>query len=399
MNDLRDLLHAAADELPTDGLRADALTGRVRRRRAARTATRSAVGVGAVGALALGAAQLQGGNRAADSVAGADDAEGAAITSVAPQTGAAPGACGWAVAAGAQADGTTITTSTTTGALRATVLPVDASATTPTGATLDTTVMLGSDEEDKARLTADAVTVLVTSDGVVVARHDVVVDGDSARVAQQAPWYLWTDVPLEACERSDGEGPTGPLDGDLAVWVLADVTRGDESALLLGGGTAIQVEQGEVPGYCGRTVGDLASDRSVALTGTADLGSLVDQEFVAGAPPLDVLRTSQQLDVVDPASRAAGALGSPRLLLTDAAGAVVSDSATSGADPGDRFGGWYDLPAVGQGGQLAADAVTCDGDPLPAGTYEAWGSMALAPWDPDLAAGPALGHLGTVTVP
>lgn len=405
MNDLRDLLHAAADDVPAGGLRSAALAGRVRRRRAARTATRSAVGVGAVGALALGAAQLRAGGPGTDSVAGAD---AHAASPVAPLAGADPGACGWAVAPGVQPDGTTVTTSAATGAVRATVLPVD----TASGGTLDTTVVLGSDDEDEAALTADAVTVLVTSDGVVVARRDVDVDG-SAVVARQKPWYVWTDVPLAACARPDGAGPTGELTGDLAVWVLADVTRGSRAAVLLGGGTPVHVEHGEVPGYCGERVADLPADPSVRLTGTAAVGAVVDQEFVAGAEPFDALRTSQQLDVVDPGTRAAGALGGTRLLLTDAAGTVVSDSATAdggidragdaGGDPwvgsGDRYGGWYDLPDVGQGGQLLADAVTCDGDPLPSGTYDAWGAMSLAPWDPDQAAGPALGRLGTVTVP
>jgi hypothetical protein len=409
MTDLRDLLHAAADELPTDGLHADALAGRVRRRRAARTVTRSAVGVGAVGALAFGAAQLQSVPQAADSAAESADLGAPAEPTLEPQAGAAPGTCGWAVAAGVQDDGSTITTSTTTGAVRATVLPADTATADPTaGGTLDAAVMFGSDDEDPAKLTADGVTLFVTQDGVVVARRDV--DGlDSTSVAQQSPWYVWADVPLEGCDRPDGAGPVGALDGDLAVWVLADVTRRGESTRLLGGGTPIRVEQGEVPGYCGERVDELTSDPSVELTGTAEIGAFVEEKFVAGERPLDVLMSSQPLDVVDPRSRAAGGLGGTRLLLTDAAGTVVSDSATpdTGSARGDvgdglpieGFGGWYDLPAVGQGGQMATDAVTCDGDPLPAGTYEAWGMRSLAPWDPDLAAGPALGSLGTITVP
>jgi hypothetical protein len=401
MNDLRDLLHAAADELPTDGLHAGALAGRVRRRRAARTVTRSAVGVGAVGALAFGATQLQSAPEAADSAA---EVAGTADPSLEPQAGAAPGTCGWAVAAGPQDDGSTITTSTTTGAVRATVLPADIA----TGGTLDAAVMLGSDDEDTAQLTADSVTLLMTQDGVVVAREDVGRHGPT-NVAQQVPWYLWSGVPLEACDRPDGAGPAGALDGDLAVWVLADLTRGGESARVLGGGTPIHVEQGTVPGHCGDPLDELAFDRSVALTGTAEIGAVVDEEFVAGARPLDVLTTAQQLTVTDGTSRAAGGLGATRLVLTDATGTVVSDSASSGTsiasggdagDPSiDGFGGWYDLPAVGQGGHLSTVAVACDGEPLPAGTYAAWGMRSLAPWDPDLAAGPALGSLGTITVP
>ncbi|GEL95646.1 hypothetical protein [Cellulomonas composti] len=365
MRDLRDLLSETARHAPVDVPATGGLVGRVRRRRAVRTGVRSAAGVGAVGAIAFAAVHvpsLQ--NQAADEAGIASD------------PAAEAGSCG-----GRLAD-LDATASTVDGPVRVAVVPAATSTVGIDSSTLDVAVVVGSSFEDPVVMSFGGASVVLTDDdGIVVATAEV----DPGALAQvelgsQKPLYLWSGIGLESCSDQ------APLDGDYEVWAVLQ----DGAGQIVGGGTPVRVADGQVPTVCGRDIDDVVTgvDHELAIEGEIQLGTVgEDTEFESGAGT-DTLWLRTEVTARGDESDA-GAMDGVRLLLTDESGTVVMDSATS--PNAGRSAEWYDLPAVGLGGQLFADAVGCDGQPLPEGDYEAWALRMTSSWDAEEPGGRLVG--------
>ncbi|GEM_PF-3120887 len=342
--DLGAALQHAAARAPIPHLSTVELGRRVARRRAARTVARGAAGVGLTGALALTATQspdLLGRTPAGYAPATGLPADQVATALPGPDPDAAAGACGWTVRAPSSAPawdlGVAIDADPETrlSAVPFSVTVQSASPTAPPG----------------------AVRTVVARDGVVVA-----VAFDSWDLAD------WPSLPVNGA--SGGHlslatcgGPDARLtlpDGSYAVHaVMADDATGDVAAL--SPGEPLDVVGSTRAPWCGADASVLPrGDDRAQLTALAGPGGRAVDLTLTWHGSQDAMLLDQRVAVVD-----------------DATGRVVADSGTWSSSRSSMTttlapGRTADVPAGWNG-------TTCDGTPLPAGTYRLQAFVTLAP--------------------
>ncbi|WP_456788878.1 hypothetical protein [Cellulomonas sp. P5_C5] len=344
--DLSAALRDAAERAPVGTLEPTTLGRRIRRRRAAQTAARSAGGVGLAGVLAVAATQTPGllGRSPGGSVPGLP-ADEVAHELPRADPDAAPGECGWVVEPAAEPEvdlGVALDTYQQRSYL---ALPVSLTVHVPAGFTL-----------------RDPVDVVVAKDGVVVARasrpHDFAVADDPG------PHTIgsWSEMALTTCGGADA---TKALpDGEYVMYgVLAGADGAGPAAL--SPGQPLVVAGNVRERWCGADLSVLPRrDDRVQI----DAGSVDD--------------VSMNLLLVWKGDAEASMVSARTLLVDDRTGRIVSDSdtwdpalgrLTADLDPGSP------LPLT-----PAVRTTSCvDDAPLPSGTYRVYSVVTVAPTSRD----------------
>ncbi|KRD44250.1 hypothetical protein ASE38_08850 [Cellulomonas sp. Root930] len=367
--DLSSALREAADHAPLGTLEPSVLGRRVRHRRAARTAARTAGGVGLAGVLAVTATQTPGLlDRYSRSVPGTSAVTGLPADQVATtlptaDPGAAPGTCGWAVDRPAAASPLELAVALGT-------YPEETYSAVPV------TVEVRVPENVTFR---SVIGVVVAKDGVVVATSP---DFMSFGATPAGPISMagGGDLSVAAC---GGPDATKVLpDGDYVLYAVLPY----EGGLALSPGEPLVISGNSRERWCGAHVSVLPrGDDRVGISGS-----------VRGDDSIDLRLTwsgTAEAELLD-----------ERVVLVDAADRIVADSDIWAAS-GESVTGTLP-PGQLQSFSVRTSPTSCDeGAALPSGELRAFVVATVAPSSAEGGSGPSTNAtavaelIGTVTVP
>ncbi|KQR17110.1 hypothetical protein [Cellulomonas sp. Leaf334] len=339
--DLSSALRDVAEHAPLGTLEPTGLGRRIRRRRAGRTAARSAVGLGLAGAIAVVATQAPGvlrreGPAAPPPPVGLPADQVATVLPTA-DAAAAPGECGWTVRRPSTPFGSE---------LGVAFEQYSAETHGPVAVSVESW-------PGEASRPLEPVRVVAARDGVVVAAADPVF------FEEHALGWAGADLSTVACGGPDALKALP--DGTYTVYaVVTDPVTGDVVALSPGEPLVVAGNAREVWCHADQSVMG-TNDPRVALTGgvVSDPGELsVELEAVwSGSATAQVM--DQRVILVDDATG--------RIALDTMAREMVRERSISSLVPG-----------AAHVLSLRSDRTSCDGGALPAGTYTGYAVVTIA---------------------